>query len=133
MLEISRKFPIMSVPKISIITPILVLLGQPSPKYQPLFPGVELLPETGDSTASVENVRRLYREGFTYMGMLAGPGGVVLQFQTGEAILLTGFALGGGPKTEALALAASEIGLGEFEELVEFYASLKDWHGPIPK
>lgn len=129
----SCKLPIMNVPKISIITPILILLGQKTPQYQPVFPEVELLPETGDPAVSVENVRCLGREGFTYMGMLAGPGGVVLQFQTGEAILLTGFALGGGPRTEALALAASEIGLGEFEELVEFYTGLKDWRGPIPK
>jgi hypothetical protein len=120
--------------KVSIISPMLTLLTQEDVHYKPDWHEVELMPETGDPKASMENVRRLSGEGLTYMGMVAGPGGVVLQFQTGESILLTGFALGGGPKTEALAAAAHGLGLGDQDELALWYTNLgQDYRGPIPR
>lgn len=123
--------------QVSIVSPMLTLLTQPGVSYQPVWPGVPLLPEIGDPRNSLENVRLLMNKtGLTYSLLIAGPAGVVLNFQTGESILLTGFALGGGPKTEALALAAHEVGLGDQEELARFYTHLgfgPDYVGPIPR
>lgn len=124
--------------KVSVISPMLTLLTQPGVQYQPERPNLPLLPETGDPRASLENVRLMMNEGLTYSLFIAGPAGVVLNFQTGESILLTGFALGGGPRTEALALAAHEIGLGPQEELAGWYTDFgkqygSDYIGPVPE
>lgn len=113
---------------VSLRNPMLDLLDQINPTYQP----EGMAKETGDPATSLVNVRTLLREGFTFLTMLAGLGGILFIFQTGEMLLATGLSLGGGPKTEALAQIAEEIGLGCYEERLSFYTSLQNYSGPVP-
>jgi hypothetical protein len=118
---------------IDLASPMLRLLNQANVAYQPVAP-VALLPEDGNPQASLENVRRLFQFGLTYLTLISGLAGVLFIFQTGEMYLATGFLLGcvNKAKTEALARACTEIGLGDYDELLEFYASLNS-HGPVPR
>lgn len=120
--------------KILVSGEMLTLLRESTPSYQPEMAGVELLPETGDPQASLENMRRLLGLGLTYLGHVAGPGGILCIFQTGEAFLATGFALGSGPRAEAYAQACHELGLGDQDELAHWFESLgADYDGPVPR
>lgn len=117
---------------VNVTSPMLALLSREGVQYMPNWPGVNLLPETGDPANSLQNVRSLLQEGLTFNEFIAGPAGILLLFQTGEAILLTGFALGGGPRTRALAEAASEIGIDNQDALHHWYTALgRDYEGPI--
>jgi hypothetical protein len=119
--------------RVSIVSEMVRMLNEPCIHYHPQCDGVSLLPETGDPQASVENVRRLVREGHFWMAFIAGPCGVVVVFESGASILATGLHAGGGPGTEALAKLAEEIGLGPAATLEHWYCSLgTDYRGILP-
>jgi len=119
--------------RVRIVSEIVKMLDEPGIQYHPEWNGIDLEPETGNPQVSVENCRRLLSKGLTWLGFVAGPAGIVVIFETGEAILLTGLALGGGPRTEALADLAAKIGLGPAEELARWYTSLRgEYRGPVP-
>jgi hypothetical protein len=119
--------------RVSIMSEMVRMLNEPCIHYHPQCNGVSLLPETGDPQVSVENVRRLLREGQTWLAFIAGTCGVVVVFESGASILATGLRAGGGPKTEALAKLAEEIGLGPATALEHWYSSLgTDYRGILP-
>lgn len=113
----------------STVTYFLKLLQDGAQNYTPTHPKITLLPENGDPATSIENLRHLYQEGLIFLALVAGKGGILFIFETGEQFLATGLAVGGGPKTEALAVIMSEFGMGSKEELLNFY-SIQDY-GPI--
>jgi len=115
------------------INEVVKMLDEPGIQYHPEWDGIALEPETGNPQVSLENCRRLFSKGLTWLGFVAGPAGIVVIFETGETILSTGLALGGGPRTEALAALAAKIGLGPENELAEWYTSLgAEYRGPVP-
>jgi hypothetical protein len=118
---------------VRIVNPMLELLWKPIAEYKPEgFEG--LLPETGDPQTSVKNVQTLVDAGLAILSAVAGPGGVLFIFQTGETFLANGFGLGGGPKTEALAYLISAIGVMPYQDVLRLLVGdgLDNWVGPIP-
>lgn len=108
----------MTLATVSIECAALANLDLANLRYQPHRPGVELLPETGDPQASLENARLLYRRDAELVGFLVtGPAGVLVPWRSGVWLLATGFQVGGGAKTRALALFMSEAGFGDFTTL----------------
>jgi hypothetical protein len=123
-----------AVKTVPICSEMVAMLGQPPNTYRPEWPDAELLPETRDPQASLENCRRLLFRGLTYQRFIAGPGGVMIVFETGETLLCNGFALGEGPRAQALATLAAEIGLGTQEEMTMTFEMLgEEYHGPLPR
>jgi hypothetical protein len=119
--------------RVRIVSDVVKMLDEPGIQYHPEWNAIDLEPETGNPQASLENCHRLLSKGLTWLGFVAGPAGIVVIFETGETILSTGLALGGGPRTEALAALAAKIGLGPADELARWYTSLgADYRGPVP-
>ena len=114
---------------ISIVSGMLRFLREGG-HYQPVAPDTPLLPETGDPQVSLGNLHLLDLQAHN---MYVGPGGVLVQFVTGEHYLATGFRIGGGPATEALAQYGAEQGFGEYDWLLLAWSALPaDYTGQIP-
>ena len=114
---------------ISIVSGMLRFLREGG-HYQPVAPDTPLLPETGDPQVSLGNLHLLDLQAHD---MYVGPGGVLVQFVTGEHYLATGFRIGGGAATEALAQYGAEQGFGEYDWLLMAWSALPaDYTGPIP-
>jgi hypothetical protein len=119
-------------PKISVISSMLTMMNQAGVAFLPYLPGLPLLPETGDPQTTLENVRRISK-GRSIVAIIVGPAGVGLGWGTGETLAATGFAVGGGPKTEALAQALSEMGCGPYDALLKQYSALPaGYRGHLP-
>ena len=114
---------------VSIVSEMLQLLRKGG-HYQPVAPDTPLLPETGNPQVSLGNLHLLDLQAHD---MYVGPGGVLVQFVTGEHYLATGFRIGGGPATEALAQYGAEQGFGEYDWLLLAWSALPaDYTGQIP-
>ena len=114
---------------ISIVSGMLRFLREGG-HYQPVAPDTPLLPETGDPQVSLGNLHLLDLQAHD---MYVGPGGVLVQFVTGEQYVATGFKVGGGPATEALAQYGAEQGFGEYDWLLLAWSALPDdYTGQVP-
>lgn len=123
----------MTLATMSIECAALANLDQANLRYQPHRPGIELLPETGDPQASLENARHLYRHNTELVGFLiTGPAGVIVPWRSGMWLLATGFQVGGGPKTRALAVFMSEAGFGDFTTVYSLTAVLSTGYHMLP-
>ena len=114
---------------ISIVSGMLKFLHEGG-HYQPVAPDTPLLPETGDPQVSLGNLHLLDLQAHD---MYVGPGGVLVQFVTGEQYVATGFKVGGGPATEALAQYGAEQRFGEYDWLLMAWSALPDdYTGQVP-
>jgi hypothetical protein len=113
------------------ITPMTSALRGRVTNYQPEFPGLDLDRENQDAQISVANLRRLFGEGMTLAGIVAGPAGLLFNFDSGEQYLATGLRVG--PNSGLLAGLLAELGFGTEAELKPFYAAMSiDYWGPVP-
>lgn len=112
-------------------TPMTNALRTAVRTYQPEFPGLDLDRENQDAQISVANLRRLFDEGMTLASLVAGPAGLLFNFDTGEQYLATGLRVGA--QSEPLASLLAGLGFGPRDELIEFYAAMSDdYWGVVP-
>ena len=103
--------------------------------YIPVFAGQEMRPEGSLPEASLENLRQLLAAGLEVKWFRVGPDrSVLVEFETGENYLATGFSFGEpGDLTWAFAQFAEEAGEGVAKINFNFLAAMpQDLQGPIP-
>jgi hypothetical protein len=116
--------------KVSIVSDMLRIFRDGG-HYLPVSQDVPLLPETGDPQVSLGNLHVL---DLVAQDMIAGRGGVLILFASGEQYLATGFRVGGGPATEKLAKYAAEQHFGDYGRLLWAWSALADdYEGKLPK
>jgi hypothetical protein len=83
-----------SAPRFCIETPMARALREGVQEYVPVLEGFDFRPEDGDAANSLSNLRQLRKAGKIVTGFIAGPHGVLVEFNDGTQYLAIGFSIG---------------------------------------